>query len=129
GLRQAALARAQDPGCLRRAPGAGRTRGRRCLRAETLRFGGHRGLRPHAHRKSRMTAAAPRPADAGTIIVGEGEVLVRLAIASYLRECRYRVIEAASAEEIVAVLDDAEVAVDLVLCDIAIPGERNGIAM
>ncbi|MGV8840791.1 MAG: response regulator [Bauldia sp.] len=76
-----------------------------------------------------MTATLARTPDLGTLVVADGDVLVRLAIAQYLRDCGYRVVEAASSDEIVAVLDRSELLVELVLCDISIPGERSGFAL
>jgi DNA-binding NtrC family response regulator len=76
-----------------------------------------------------MAAPAARAPDFGTLLVAEGDVLVRLAIAEYLRDCGYRVIEAGSSHEVVLVLDRSDVPVDLVMCDIGIPGERNGFAL
>lgn len=76
-----------------------------------------------------MTATLARTPDFGTLLVADGDVLVRLAIAQYLRDCGYRVVEAASSDEVIAVLDRSEVLVELVLCDIAIPGDKNGFAL
>lgn len=76
-----------------------------------------------------MTATIAKTPDSGSVLVAEGDVLVRLAIAQYLRDCGYRVLEAASSEEVVVVLDRSEVLVDLVLCDISIPGGMNGFTL
>lgn len=76
-----------------------------------------------------MTEAAARTPDFGTILIAEGDVLVRLAIAQYLRDCGYRVLEAASSGEVMVVLDRSEVPVELVMCDVEIPGEKNGFAL
>ena len=45
------------------------------------------------------------------ILFVEDEVLVRMPIAQYLRDCGYRVIEAANAEEAMTVLMQKETAV------------------
>jgi DNA-binding response OmpR family regulator len=57
-----------------------------------------------------------------TILVVDGEVLVRMVIAAYLRDCGYRVIEAASALEAMLVLDDAENHVQVVLAAVEVDG-------
>src|ERR1700759_1158903 len=57
-----------------------------------------------------------------SVLVVENEVLVRLAISEYLRHCGYRVIEAASAEEAMTLLTEANIAVDVVFS----AGERGG---
>jgi DNA-binding NtrC family response regulator len=63
-----------------------------------------------------------------TVLVVDDEILVRLAVAEYLRESGYRVLEAASVDEAVAVLSVGE-AVDVLFSDIRMPGERDGIAL
>jgi CheY-like chemotaxis protein len=67
----------------------------------------------------------PRPE---TVLVVEDEVLVRMVIADYLRECGYRVIEAGSAAEAVTVLSSPE-PVDIVFSDIQMPGEMDGFGL
>ncbi|MBS4045780.1 MAG: response regulator [Alphaproteobacteria bacterium] len=62
------------------------------------------------------------------VLVVEDEVLVRMVIAEYLRECDYVVIEAGSAVEAVA-LFKADVEVDVVFSDIQMPGAMDGFAL
>jgi CheY-like chemotaxis protein len=64
-----------------------------------------------------------------TVLVVEDDVLVRLVIAGYLRECGYRVLEAASADEAVRLLARGEAHVDVVLTDVEMPGEMDGFAL
>jgi len=59
------------------------------------------------------------------VIVAEHDVLVRMMIAEYLRECGYRVIEAASGADVLTVLK-ARRAVDVVLMNAQIAGEGEG---
>jgi CheY-like chemotaxis protein len=61
-------------------------------------------------------SAAPR-----TILVVDDEVLVRLTIAEYLRECGFHVFEAADGEEAVAILQASDRKVDLVFSDVQMP--------
>jgi CheY-like chemotaxis protein len=63
------------------------------------------------------------------ILVVEDEVLIRLVIADYLRECGFKVYEAGSAEEAIVVLESDQAAVDLIFSDIRLPGEMNGFAL
>lgn len=64
------------------------------------------------------------------ILVVDGEVLSRLVIADYLRECGYRVHEAADAAEAMAVLGNPDIAIDLVLCDVKMPaGSMDGFGL
>src|SRR5271165_6240188 len=58
-----------------------------------------------------------------TILVVDAEVLVRFAIADYLRECGYRVIEAASGEEAGLVIVQMDLKICVVLCDAALEGK------
>lgn len=64
-----------------------------------------------------------------TILVVEDEVLIRLVIAEYLRECGYRVHEAANADEAIAVLEAPEVSIDIVFSDVVMPGPMDGFAL
>jgi CheY-like chemotaxis protein len=71
--------------------------------------------------------------DAGTslqtVLVVEDEVLIRLVIADYLRECGYRVHEAVSAEEAVVILQSPEVFVDVVFSDVEMSGGMDGFGL
>lgn len=71
-----------------------------------------------------------RPTEpAPVILLIDGDVLVRHAIADYLRSCGYRVIEAASTDEGVIVLDDPSVPLAVMLCDAEAPGTVNAFAL
>jgi len=63
-----------------------------------------------------------------TVLVVEDEVLVRMVIADYLRECGYRVIEAGNAAEAISVLQSPE-PVDIVFSDIQMPGDMDGFGL
>ena len=66
---------------------------------------------------------------AETVLLVEDDVLVRLVIAGYLRDCGYRVLEAASADEALRLLERDEPRVDVVLTDIEMPGQMDGFAL
>ena len=72
---------------------------------------------------------APTPSPERTILVVEDEVLVRLVIAEYLRECGYRVHEAAHAQEAIAVLESPDVTIDIVFSDVVMPGNLDGFGL
>jgi CheY-like chemotaxis protein len=77
-----------------------------------------------------MSAAAnDAPTAPATVLVVEDEVLLRLVIAEYLRDCGYRVLEAADAGEAVLVLEEPQFAVDVVFSDIDMPGAMDGFAL
>jgi DNA-binding response OmpR family regulator len=63
------------------------------------------------------------------VLVVEAEVLIRLVLADYLRECGYRVFEAAHAEEAVEVLESPDVSVDVVFSDVQMPGSMDGFSL
>jgi CheY-like chemotaxis protein len=77
------------------------------------------------------TASRSRQADSTrpqTILVVEGEVLVRMAVSEYLRHCGYRVVEARDAGEARAVLE-ARGEIDLVFTAADLPGRMGGFAL
>jgi CheY-like chemotaxis protein len=78
-----------------------------------------------------MSIATPYalPHDLETILVVEDEVLVRMVICDYLRDCGYRVIEAAGADEAMLVLQQDDPAIDAVLSDVEMPGAMDGFAL
>src|ERR1700756_5751297 len=64
-----------------------------------------------------------------TILVVEDEGLIRLVIAQYLRDCGYRIIEAAHADEALLVLRKSELEIDVVFTDVELPGSMDGFAL
>jgi DNA-binding NtrC family response regulator len=64
-----------------------------------------------------------------TILLVEDEVLVRMPIAQYLRDCGYKVIEAVNADEAMTVLLHVETPVDVVFSDIEMPGSIDGFGL
>jgi CheY-like chemotaxis protein len=63
-----------------------------------------------------------------TVLVVEDEVLVRLALAEHLRDCGYRVLEAANAFEAIQILTE-DIRVDVLLSDVQMPGDMNGFGL
>jgi DNA-binding NtrC family response regulator len=64
-----------------------------------------------------------------TILVVEDDVLVRMPISQYLRDCGYRVIEAVNADEAMVVLLHRETPIDVVFSDIEMPGAIDGFGL
>jgi DNA-binding NtrC family response regulator len=65
-----------------------------------------------------------------TVLVVDDEVLVRMVIAAYLRDCGYRVIEAADATEAMLALEQDKAGnVGVVLTAVALTGEHDGFAL
>jgi len=63
-----------------------------------------------------------------TVLVVEDEVLLRLTVAEELRANGIGVLEAANADEALALLQ-SQVAVNLVLTDVRMPGSMDGLAL
>jgi CheY-like chemotaxis protein len=72
------------------------------------------------------SSRAPPPE---AVLVVDAEVLVRMTISAYLRDCGYRVVEAASAEEALTVLRQSELRVDALLSDVGLPGPMDGFGL
>lgn len=66
------------------------------------------------------------PPDASTILTVEDEVILRVVVADYLRDCGYRVLEAGSAEEAQDILRSGE-KVDVLFSDINLGPGNNGL--
>lgn len=64
-----------------------------------------------------------------TVLVVEDEILLRVAIADYLRECGFKVYEAGTGSDALIILRAKNAAVDLVLSDIDMPGAFDGFAL
>lgn len=63
-----------------------------------------------------------------SVLVVEDDVLVRIAVAEYLRECGFRVIEAAGGLEAKTVLQHGP-AIDVLFADSRLAGSDNGFAL
>ncbi|MGF7159630.1 DNA-binding response OmpR family regulator [Rhodoligotrophos appendicifer] len=70
------------------------------------------------------TSAAPP-----IILLVQDEVLMRMAIADYLRECGYKVFEASNAHEAMAILKAGVQQIEVLFSDITMPGELNGFGL
>jgi DNA-binding NtrC family response regulator len=71
----------------------------------------------------------PASAVQETILLVEDEILIRTAIAGYLRECGYKVIEAASADEAILVLMRPDIGVDILFSDVEMSGSMDGFGL
>jgi CheY-like chemotaxis protein len=61
-----------------------------------------------------------------SVLVVDDDVLIRMPVSEYLRDCGYHVLEAASADEAASILQTPDVRVHVVLSDIEMPGTMNG---
>jgi DNA-binding response OmpR family regulator len=63
-----------------------------------------------------------------TVLLAENDVLIRMPVAKYLRDCGYKVIEAVTAHEAIEVLDHERVTADAVISNLELAGDGFGIA-
>lgn len=63
-----------------------------------------------------------------TILVVEPDILVRMVIADYLRDCGYRVIEGVNADDVMAVLA-AGIKIDVILTEVLLAGGNGGFEL
>ncbi len=63
---------------------------------------------------------------ANVVMVVDDEVLVRSELAAYLRDCGYKVVEAASTDEAMVIVREEGFRLDSILCDINVGGSMNG---
>jgi DNA-binding NtrC family response regulator len=64
-----------------------------------------------------------------TILIVEDDILLRMPIAPYLRDCGYKVIEAVNADEAMAVLLHETTRVDIVFSAVEMPGAVEGFGL
>jgi len=66
------------------------------------------------------------PADTNrTVLVLDDDVLVRMPVVQFLRDCGYRVVEAASTDEAIVILQKTNIPVDVVLSEIGGGSQRR----
>jgi len=73
-------------------------------------------------------ARRPQPPSISTIVLVESRALVRMAIAAYLRECGYEVVETDGPAEARRVLE-AGAKADVVFIDLDTQGENGGFSL
>jgi CheY-like chemotaxis protein len=76
-----------------------------------------------------MTEAATSTSAQETILVVEDEVFARMVISEYLRQCGYKVIEAANADEALTILKHTEINIDVVFTVVQLPGSIDGFGL
>ena len=77
---------------------------------------------------ARNASDRPVPALPPTVLVVDDEVLVRMVIAAYLRDCGFDVVEAGSADEAIRVLETG-LPIDIVFSDVSMPGSLDGFGL
>jgi CheY-like chemotaxis protein len=73
-------------------------------------------------------AAVLEQGSSRTVLVVEDDMMVRMPIAEYLRDCGYNVLEAGSASEAIETVDTYG-PVSLVFSDVRMPGNMDGFGL
>jgi CheY-like chemotaxis protein len=76
-----------------------------------------------------MTQSNEPVASPGAVLIVDGDILSRHAIADYLRHCGYIVVEAVNTDEAMTALGDPTLAVDVILCEVEAIGTRSGFEL
>ena len=71
---------------------------------------------------------APLNGQRGTVLLAEHDVLVRMPVAQYLRDCGYKVLEAVTAEEAIQSLEDRRFEIGTVISSIQLAGDGFGVS-
>ena len=66
---------------------------------------------------------------ARSVLIVDGDVISRHAIADYLRRCGYGVVEAASVDEAMKALGEPTLEIDVILCDVGAVGSQSAFAL
>ena len=64
-----------------------------------------------------------------SVLVADSDIIVRHALADYLRHCGYRVVEAATSDEAMLALNEAALSVDVILCDAHVSGSQSAFEL
>jgi len=64
-----------------------------------------------------------------TVMVVEDEVLIRVIIAEFLRDCGFRVVEASNGDQAISLLSHGDEEFDIVFTDVHMPGSTNGLQL
>lgn len=70
---------------------------------------------------STQSGELPSPA----VLIVDGDIVSRHAIADYLRHCGYAVVEAASSAEAMIALKEPTLSIDVILCEVTVVGSQS----
>ncbi len=68
-----------------------------------------------------QSADPVKPSVVDTVLLIDDAVSVRMPIAQYLRDCGYRVLEAANTDEAITILEMPDIQVDVILTAVEVP--------
>ena len=64
-----------------------------------------------------------------TILVVDDEVLIRMVLSDYLQDCGFKILEAGTVAEAIAIIEASATPIDLVFSDVNMPGGKDGIEL
>jgi DNA-binding NtrC family response regulator len=76
-----------------------------------------------------MSAPTAAGEVAPSILIVDGDIVSRHAIADYLRHCGYAVVEAATTDEAMTALGEPSLGVDVILCDASAIGSQTAFGL
>ena len=76
-----------------------------------------------------MSEALESVGSPSSILIVDGDIVSRHAIADYLRHCGYGVVEAASAAEAYVALQEPTLSIDVILCEVTTLGSQTGFEL
>src|SRR5258706_14837557 len=79
--------------------------------------------------QSARTSGSPAPAPRGAVLIVEDEVLIRFALADFLRDNNFKVYEAHNGEEAIQLLSFYKTEIDVVFSDVRLPGGVDGFTL
>lgn len=72
----------------------------------------------------------PDPTErAPAILVVDDEVLIRMVLSDYLQDCGFKILEASTVAEAIAIIEASATPIDLVFSDVNMPGGKDGIEL
>ena len=71
----------------------------------------------------------PEATAAASVLIVDGDIISRHAIADYLRHCGYKVVEAANTDEARLALTEETLPIDVVICDVAAIGTGSAFEL
>jgi DNA-binding response OmpR family regulator len=69
------------------------------------------------------------PVSRDCVLIVESDLVVRQPLGQYLRECGYQVFEAVDTDEATKILNDGDILIDIILCDVNGPGQLDGFGL
>lgn len=73
-------------------------------------------------------ATGPMQVEQAVLLV-DGDIISRHALADYLRHCGYGVVEAANTDEAMTALAEAALGIDVILCDVEAVGAQSAFEL